>query len=425
MSVRGLSVLGRVGALSLLASAGPLCAQDAFVDVGAVLDLRYVHTDSERSWLDRGTGKLRYGAGVNGAADLLRLSQLSLTFDADVSPTVQAFVHLNADAEPDEEGLRSRVDLVEAFVAYHPDLSARVQLRFRGGAFCPPISLEHEGPAWTSTYSITGSAANSWIGEAVRAVGAEAAVVLRWDRDQVRLLGAAFGSNDPAGTLLAWRGWAIHDRQTGFGDQLAYEPVPGMAPGGPFERNARWAGPMVEIDGRVGWYAGATVSRSGLVEARALHYDNRGDQTVFDGKQYAWMTRFDSFGLRLELGDVHLVAQHMRGDTHMGRTRQGYEAVDAPFETTFGLVSVPVRRHRLTFRYERFETDDDDALAVLDPNQEDGTAWTLAYAFQATDALRLAVEVLHVEADRAVRPLQGRPIGSDETLLQVSWRLAF
>jgi hypothetical protein len=413
-----------LGVLVVLPAPG--LAQDALVEIGAVLDLRYARTDSVRSWLDRGPGKLRYGAGVNGRADLLRLSQLSLLLDAELSTTVQAFVHLNADAEPDEAGLRSRLDLVEAFVAYRPDLSARVQLRLRGGAFFPPVSLEHVGPAWTSVYSITGSAANSWIGEEVRVVGGEATLVLRRDRDQLRLFGAGFGSNDPAGTLLGWRGWAIHDRQSGHGDRLAYPEVPGMAPGLPFENNARWVGPMAEIDGRLGWYAGATLSRSGIFEARALHYDNRGDQTVFDGWQYAWLTRFDSYGLRVELpGGVHLVGQHMRGDTHMGRTLIGYEAVDVPFATSFGLLSIPVRRHRLSFRYEWFETDDTDALPLLDPNQEDGSAWMVAYAFEATDAVRLAVEVVHLEAERAVRPLQGFPLRTEETLLQVSCRVAF
>jgi hypothetical protein len=401
-------------------------AQEPTVQVGGVIDLRYAHTDTTRSWLDRGPGKLRYGAGESGAADLLRLAQLSLLVDADLSPVVFAHVHLNVDAEPDEAGLRSRADLIEAFIAYHPDLSARVQLRLRGGAFFPPVSLEHEGPAWTSLYSITGSAANSWIGEEVRTVGGEGTLVLNWDPTRLRLTGAAFGSNDPTGTLLAWRGWAIHDRQTGFGDRLAYAPVPGMEPGMPFEENARWVQPMVEVDGRVGWYAGATLERAGLIELRGLRYDNRGDQTVFDGWQYAWLTRFSAFGLRLELPwGIELVGQHIRGETHMGRTPSGEEAVLSPFETTFGLVSVPIRRHRLTFRYERFETGDEDALPDLDPNEETGDAWTAAYMFEATESQRLALEVIRVDSDRRVRTLQGFPARTLETLVQVSWRVAF
>ncbi len=147
-----------------------------------------------------------------------------------------------------------------------------------------------------------------------------------------------------------------------------------MAPGLPFARNARWVEPMVEIDGRVGWYAGATVKRSAVFEARALRFDNRGKQTVFDGWQYAWLTRFSAFGLRIELpGKIHLIGQHMDSETHMGRTPAGDEAVLAPFRTTFGLLSIPIRRHRLSFRYERFRTEDADVLTELDPNDENGS----------------------------------------------------
>lgn len=412
--------------LVLLAVPAAAPAEEATVKVGALVDVRYAHTGSERSGLDRGPGKLRYGAGINGAADLLRVSQLSLLVDAEVSPVFDVSVQLNVDAEPDEAGLRSRADLVEAYLSYHPELTRRIRLRFRAGAFFPPVSLEHEGRAWTSRYSITGSAANSWIGEEVRTIGVEGAFVLKGAEDEVRVVGAGFGSNDPAGTLLGWRGWAIHDRQTGFGDRLAYPPVPGMAAGLPFEHNARWAEPMVEIDGRVGWYAGASVKRTGTFEARALRYDNRGDQKVFDGWQYAWRTRFSAFGLRFELpGRIHIVGQHLRGDTHMGFTPNGAEAVMAPFRTTYGLVSAPLRRHRLTVRYERFQIEDADALPDLDPNQEDGNAWTACYTFEATEHQRIAAEVIRTESERAVRPLQGFPLRTVETLLQLSWRIDF
>jgi len=399
---------------------------DPQVKVGALIDLRYAHTDDTRSWLDGGQGKLRYGAGVNGPADLLRLSQVSLLLDAEVNPVLGAHVQLNVDAEPDEAGFRSRADLIEAFVLYRPELSERVRLRLRGGAFFPPISLENDGPAWTSPYTITASAANSWIGEEVRTVGVESTLVLKWDRDDLRFTGAAFGSNDPAGTLLGWRGWAIHDRQTGFGDRLAYPQIPGMGPGQPFERNARWVEPFVEIDGRVGWYAGASARRSGVFEARALHYDNQGDQTVFDGKQYAWRTHFNAFGLRLELpGHVHVLGQYMDGATYMGVTPDGHDAVDAPFSTAYGLVSAPVGRHRFTVRYDWFRVQDHDVLAELDPNGEDGWAWTACYAFEATTHVRLALEAIHVASDRAVRPQLGSPIHVEETLVQLSWRTSF
>jgi hypothetical protein len=227
-------------------------ADEPVVKLGGLVDARYARTDAERSWLDGGFGKLRYGASVDGRSDLFRLAQLSLLLDAELGPLLTVHVQANLDAEPDQAGLRGRADLIEAFALYRPELSPSLRLRIRGGAFFPPVSLEHEGPAWTSPYTITSSAANSWIGEEVRTIGAEGALVLKHDAHEMRLLGAGFGGNDPAGSLLAWRGWALHDRQSGLGDRLVYPPLPSLLPGGPFAENARWAGPFVEIDGTRG-----------------------------------------------------------------------------------------------------------------------------------------------------------------------------
>ena len=401
-------------------------ADEPVVKLGGLLDARYARTDAERSWLDGGFGKLRYGASVDGRSDLFRLAQLSLLLDAELGPLLTVHVQANLDAEPDQAGLRGRADLIEAFALYRPELSPSLRLRIRGGAFFPPVSLEHEGPAWTSPYTITSSAANSWIGEEVRTIGAEGALVLKHDAYEMRLLGAGFGGNDPAGSLLAWRGWALHDRQSGLGDRLVYPPLPSLLPGGPFAENARWAGPFVEIDGRVGWYAGASLHGGGRFDARALHYDSRGKQTVFDGKQYAWLTRFDAFGLRIELPQrIVLLSQHLRGETVMGKAPDGQDLVRAPFQTTYALLSVPLRRHRLSLRYERFLTRDQDALTALDPNQEDGDAWTACYAFEPSLRQRLALELVHVEAERAARRGAGLQPLARETLFQASWRIAF
>ena len=115
----------------------------------------------------------------------------------------------------------------------------------------------------------------------------------------------------------------------------------------------------------------------------------------------------------------------MRGDTRMGRTPAGEDSVHSPFWTGYGLVSVPIRRHRLSVRYDRFETEDDDGLPVLDPNEESGNAWTGCYAFEPGPHLRLAVEVVRAEYDRTERVLQGQPRHGQETLLQASWRIWF
>ena len=65
----------------ILLAAASAGADDPTFRVGGLADVRDAHTDDTRSWLDGGLGKLRYGAGVNGRADLLRLSQVSLLLE--------------------------------------------------------------------------------------------------------------------------------------------------------------------------------------------------------------------------------------------------------------------------------------------------------------------------------------------------------
>ena len=109
----------------------------------------------------------------------------------------------------------------------------------------------------------------------------------------------------------------------------------------------------------------------------------------------------------------------------MGKTPAGQDLVAAPFSTSYGLVSVPIRRHRLSLRYERFKVEDEDVLPELDPNDEDGSAWTACYAFEASRHNRLALEVMHVDSERSVRRALGLPLRLEETLLQASWRISF
>lgn len=415
--------------LALVAAlvAGPGRAEDeeSNVKLGGLLDARLALTGHTTSWLDEGLGKTRYGAVGGDAATLARLAGASLYVAGDLDPALSIRVHVSLDAEPDPAGKRGgRVDLVEAFAAYHPDLTAHIGLRTRAGFFFPPISLEHRGPAWATHYTITPSAANTWVGEELRSAGAEAGLLFRLgDRHTVTLLGAGFGSNDPAGSLLAWRGWALHDRLTRAWDHVPLPPIPAFKPGGAFSRQAQWVGPFREIDGRIGYYAGGRWSTGGLLEVDGLYYANRGIPTAFDGWQYAWQTSFTNVGLRLKpVKGFELLGQYMDGTTYMGR---GTKEVEARYWTAYGLASLSIGRHRLSARYERFEVQDRDTLGSLDDNNENGEAWTGAYVFETEKGHRLALEVLQVKSDRPARATLDLPTHADETLVQVSLRFVF
>jgi hypothetical protein len=420
-----LGLLATVALCTTLAVSRAGYAEDseASIKIGGLLDTRFAATDDTTSWLDYGLGKTRYG-GVRGDSALLaRLAAASVYVTADLNAALSVRVHLGIDAEPGASGERGRVDLVEAFAAYRPDLSTRVGLRTRVGFFFPPISLEHRGPAWATYYTITPSAANSWVGEELRTAGAEAGFAFRLgERNTLSLFGAGFGANDPAGSLLAWRGWALGDRVTRISDQVPLAPIPSILPGGAFSRQAEWVGPFQEIDGRIGYYAGGSWTSGGRLELDGLYYNNRGDPTAFDGWQWAWETSFVNAGLRLTLPHrFEILGQYMEGETYVGRTKR----VEAHYRTAYGLASWAFRRHRLSARYDRFDVKDRDNLGALDDNNEDGEAWTGAYIFETARGHRLALELLRVESDRPARATIGLPTRADETLLQASLRIVF
>ena len=366
-------------------------------------------------------GKMRYGALEGDRSELVRLSQASLLIQASLSEILSAKLQLNADAEPDQFDYHNSVDLIEGYISYRPVLSSFVRLRMRAGVFFPPVSMENTGPAWTSPYTITTSAINSWIGEEVRPTGGEFSVVLSPESQEIAFTAAAFGNNDPAGTLLAWRGWALHDRQSGYSDRLPLAPIPAIQPDGLFARQAPWVRPFREIDGRLGYYAGADWSHR-LFELRALRYDNRGIPTAFDGTQYAWYTEFTNIGLSLHLpAGFEAIGQWMDGDSEMGPPG----ALNIAFDSAYVLVTAAFGSHRISLRYDSFRVQDHDRWRMLDNNNEDGSAWTAAYLIQTGDHVRLGFELLRVESDRPARVSLGLPVRQEELEFQAGARIQF
>ena len=97
----------------------------------------------------------------------------------------------------------------------------RVSWSLKTGAFFPTISLENDDLGWTRPYTLTPSAINSWIGEELRTMGSEG--IVRFDTDRcgtLSLIGALDCCNDPAGVLIADRGWAMDDRPSGLFERV-------------------------------------------------------------------------------------------------------------------------------------------------------------------------------------------------------------
>jgi hypothetical protein len=390
-------------------------------DVKALIDVRMALTDDAVSWLDDGLGKARYGGDENaqGQAEL-GFAEASVIMRSRFGASSFGKLHIKADPEQTHG-----VDIVEGFIGFRPVSTSATRFKARVGAFFPPISLENTHVAWTSPYSITPSAINSWVGEELRTLGAEMTVMHTMNDEQFSLTGSLFKVNDPAGSLLAWRGWALHDRKTGLFDRLPLAPLPSIEDGGSIQGQARWVEPFHELDGRTGYYVSANWKHDDIGQLQVMHYDNRADETAFDGDQYAWRTRFTAIGGRYEFENgIELLSQYMQGDSLMGRM-VGYEpVVYFDFKAAYILLSKPFKQHRLSFRVDRFSVDDLD-ISVDDDNNENGSSITLAYILKVTRSQRLFVEAMQIESERANRSSIGLQPEQTENLLQVSYRFIF
>src|SRR5262249_54108024 len=110
---------------------------------------------------------------------------------------------------------------------------------------------------------------------------------------EVSATGAVFGWNDTSGTLLSFRGWALHGVRTGLHTEFTLPPLTR------FMRRRQDDGtyPAWEIDHRPGFYGRLEWRPPAPVVVQVFHYDNRGDRTSERDLQWAWQTRFSTVSL--------------------------------------------------------------------------------------------------------------------------------
>src|SRR4051794_13488805 len=188
------------------AAAGPDLFSADTLEVSG--DLRLVAVNGERSWVDGGLGKFRSGSDSDlrvrpqlGNLNLIWQPQLGWSLSATVVGSLQG-------------GERTEAGLSQAYLSFKPMRGSKVAFSARAGLMFPPVSLEHEGADWHVKDSITPSAINSWIGEEVRPLAIEGTLAASLGEHKLRATAAIFAANDTAGTLLTFRGWALHDRMT-------------------------------------------------------------------------------------------------------------------------------------------------------------------------------------------------------------------
>jgi hypothetical protein len=383
-------------------------------DLRGFLEVRGAAVDGETSWLEGGFGKLRFsGDGEESGVDVDGLARGIVEWRPQLTWNLDGVVTLQADTQ-----LSPVVDVVEAYLDYRGSPSEGWRIDARAGLFFPPVSLEHDGPGWTTIHTITPSAINSWIGEEVKVIGGELTARRSIGVDQTLAFTAAlFGYNDTSGTLLAFRGWAMGDVMPGVSSRL---PLP--------ERSFQYQDftrITFELDDRIGYYAQVRYSPVGNVTLDLTHYDNNGDRISDSHGQTDWETRFTNLGARIAIDpDTHLLAQAMTGQTVWGYlTPMGYWT-DVDFRAAYVLLARDFGRHSIAGRLDVFEVID-RSFEIWDNNDEDGWAATAAYRIDVTPRLELAVEGLHIASQRPARIDQGVADEQAQSQLQTSLRFSF
>ena len=419
--MRGIWISGGLRGLALLlaiAAGTPACAQsnlfgrETFTAVG---DVRLTAVNGERSWIDGGFGKSRFGGG---GTDSFRLRPKAV--EGAVAWQPQLLWALGATVVGiAQDGQEHAVDLSEAFLTLRPTATGPVRVTARAGLLWPPVSLEHSGVEWAVTETITPSAIGSWIGEEVKVVAGEGSVSVPLGGGRIAATGALFTRNDTAGTLLAFRGWALHDEKAvAFGRQ----PLPPL--------NTFWSThqppyshPIIKFDDHVGYYAKLTWSPPVPFRIEAFRYDNRGNPEALNAVlEWGWRTRFNSLGAVWDAGPVVFRAQGMVGRTRMGVKVNGVIGVDMRFRSAFLLATEPLGEGSVSARIEAFGTRNHGSLMVRDDN-EDGWAATLAGRRPIGAHVTALAEILHVDSRRDARLRLGTAPRQRQTVAQLALRV--
>ncbi|MBO0748938.1 MAG: hypothetical protein J2O44_00705, partial [Porphyrobacter sp.] len=314
-----------------------------------MFDGRLILADGAKSFADGGFGKTRFDGTRSGDVQLqAQPVEASLIWQPRFTSSLNGNVSIAW--QNDQE---NPVDLLESYLTFLPARGGKVSFSAKAGLYWPEISLEHAtGGAWSTVYTITPSAINSWVGEEVKVLGAEATISATLGSQDFSLTGGAFGFNDTSGTLLSFRGWALHDlKATAFG-HFKLPPLNAFLSGAQQHETRS----LYEIDNRVGFYGRAEWRPAQALVVNAFYYDNRGDPTKFTPSlQWGWRTRFWNFGLVADLGSrTKLVSQAMTGTTQMGFVPPNATEhwINTRFRSAFVLLSQRIGRGALSGRAE-------------------------------------------------------------------------
>jgi hypothetical protein len=386
--------------------------------VTVLLDGRIAFANGERSFVNRGLGKTQFQGTSDGKYNFTAVPQ-----EADLIWTPRFTNSLSASVSAAyQRHQENAVDLLEAFVSFLPSQKGSVGYSVRAGIMWPEISLEHTtGGAWSTVDVLTPSAINAWVGEEVKVLGLEGTVRTSVGNSLVSLTGSIFGFDDTAGTLLSFRGWALHnEKATVFG----HIPLPPLNPFITLLQQHETRS-FVEIDHRPGFYGRLEWRAPSAFTAALFYYDNRADPQAFTPSgQWGWRTRFWNLGINADLGPkTRLLAQGMTGSTIMGFKTNGRRWVHTQFSSAYVSVTQTLTaKAAVTGRIEAFRTHEmGSEMSPLE--SEHGWSTTVALRYNLRDNLTGFAEAFNVRSRRGVRANLGLDPFQPQTVFQLGLRL--
>lgn len=374
----------------------------------------YVVTDDRESINDGGFGKYRYGGSSSGDGEKeFKVNELAALFNARLGSEISAFLHLQHQPEFDNP-----VDIVEGFINYRQATSSQWRPKAAIGAFFPDLTFENRGPAWSNRYTISNSAANSWIGQEVRPIGVKAGYDYRSMDYNASIEALVFGWNDVSGTALGHGGFTISDVKTPIFGKVRLPDVQG-------ERQNEHRDPFRELDNRPGLSIEAEIDHNQYGRAALVLWDNFADlDSTSSAQTMAWRTRFASIAGEIYLPhDFTLLPQFMLGETIAGKPDGSSNGTN--FTTGSVLLAKDWRNFRFAGRAEYF---DQNNTPFCQPGcvdwSENGYALTGAVSYFIGHNHRITAEAYFASYTQAEGE-DSTPFDEQETAFQLNYQFTF
>lgn len=392
-----------------------LCAPPArAVDLSfnAYGDARLVVPPGDGSYLDGDLGKLHFGHD-DGSPDAHFVEAIG-EGRAQITPELLATATVRLDPN-----YGATVDLLEGWIRYRPVSTNEWTWSVKGGAFFPTFSLENDEIGWTSFWTLTPSAINSWVASEVRIIGSEGTLQWRRENGTVTLIGAVFALNENAGELISERGWNLDHHVTGLFEATRLPDATAVLFGGtpPLKTHL-----FKQFDANPGWYLDLSWEPADIGGFEVMRYDNEANPRAKSGDDTAWHTSFWEVGFQKQFGPVTFLSQVLDGTTLIQPTAQ--YRLQTNFRSAYGLIGLDLDEWWLAARADWFQTRSTTSgpFPLL---SEDGHAGTLSASFQPRKWLRFTSEFLFSDSTRTERLLVGEKPRQIEKQFQLAVRLYY